>query len=92
MIRTRSQILRFLIRTGPAHSSTLSSELLVSPATLRRHLLLLESAGYIQSLSDERFSPRTSLIECVLMDIAAQYSVQSPHTIARDSSEVARST
>ncbi|MFE4079268.1 winged helix-turn-helix domain-containing protein [Paenarthrobacter sp. YIM B13468] len=78
MNRTRSQILRCLIRNGPMSLGVLASGLQTSRATVRRHLLLLESAGYVQSLGEERYSAHTSLIEGQLRDIAAQYCVPIP--------------
>ncbi|MFE4198097.1 ArsR family transcriptional regulator [Paenarthrobacter sp. NPDC056912] len=80
MNRTRSQILRFLIRSGPSTTGVLASGIQASRATIRRHLLILESAGYIQALADERYSAHASLVECQLIDLAAQYSVQMPPT------------
>ncbi|WP_370874792.1 ArsR family transcriptional regulator [Paenarthrobacter nicotinovorans] len=82
MNRTRSQILRFLIRSGPLSSGDLASGLQASRATVRHHLLVLESAGYIQALADERYSAHASLVETQLIDLAAQYSVQIPPTTA----------
>lgn len=82
MNRTRSQILRFLIRSGPSTPGMLASGLQTSRATVRRHLLVLESAGYIQALADERYSAHASFVECQLIDLAAQYSVQMPATTA----------
>ena len=82
MNRTRSQILRFLIRGGPSTPSVLASGLQASQATVRRHLLVLESAGYIQVLADERYYAHASLVECELIDLAAQYSVHMPPTTA----------
>ncbi|WP_354225692.1 helix-turn-helix domain-containing protein [Arthrobacter bambusae] len=82
MNRTRSQILRFLIRSGPSTPGMLASGLQASRATVRRHLLVLESAGYIKALADERYSAHASLVECQLIDLAAEYSVQVPPTTA----------
>ncbi|WP_397334645.1 ArsR family transcriptional regulator [Paenarthrobacter nitroguajacolicus] len=82
MNRTRSQILRFLIRSGPSTPGVLASALQASRTTVRRHLLVLEAAGYIQALADERYSAQASFVECQLIDLAAQYSVQMPPTTA----------
>ncbi|WP_394525410.1 ArsR/SmtB family transcription factor [Paenarthrobacter nicotinovorans] len=82
MNRTRTQILRFLIRSGPTTPTVLASELRTSRATIRRHLLILESAGLVQDFDGERFSARASLVESQLIDLAAQYSVQMPPTTA----------
>ncbi|MGO4145750.1 ArsR family transcriptional regulator [Paenarthrobacter sp. YAF11_1] len=82
MNRTRSQILRFLIRSGPSSPGILASGLRASRATVRRHLLVLESAGYVQALADERYSAHASLVECQLVDLANQYSVQITPTTA----------
>ncbi|WP_350224296.1 helix-turn-helix domain-containing protein [Pseudarthrobacter sp. MEB009] len=83
MNRTRSQILRFLIRSGPSTLGVLASGIHASRRTVRRHLLVLESAGYIQALADERYSAHASFVECQLIDLAAQYSPQVPPTPAR---------
>ncbi|MFJ4208105.1 helix-turn-helix domain-containing protein [Paenarthrobacter sp. NPDC089675] len=80
MNRTRTQILRFLIRSGPATRTVLALELRISEATIRRHLKLLELAGLVHELDGERFSARSSLIESQLIELANQYSVQMPPT------------
>ncbi|MFB9857844.1 helix-turn-helix domain-containing protein [Paenarthrobacter aurescens] len=80
MNRTRSQILRFLIRSGPSSPGVLASGLHASRATVRRHLLVLESAGCVQALADERYSAHASVVECQLIDLAAQYSLLTPPT------------
>ncbi|MFJ6536792.1 helix-turn-helix domain-containing protein [Paenarthrobacter sp. NPDC091711] len=80
MNQTRTQILRFLIRSGPATRNVLASELQTSKATIRRHLMLLESAGLVHDLDGERFAARPALIESQLIDLADQYSVQMPPT------------
>ncbi|WP_374110799.1 ArsR family transcriptional regulator [Paenarthrobacter sp. A20] len=82
MNRTRSQILRFLIRSGPSSPGILASGLQASRATVRRHLLVLESAGYVRALADERYSAHASLVECQLVGLANQYSVQISPTTA----------
>ncbi|MFJ4170290.1 helix-turn-helix domain-containing protein [Paenarthrobacter sp. NPDC089714] len=78
MNRTRTQILRFLIRSGPTTRTVLASELRTSMATIRRHLKLLELAGLVHDLGGERISARSSLIESQLIELANQYSVQMP--------------
>ncbi|WP_428982361.1 helix-turn-helix domain-containing protein [Paenarthrobacter aromaticivorans] len=80
MNRTRTQILRFLIRRGPATRTILASELQTSKATIRRHLMLLELAGLVHDLDGERFAARPALIESQLIDLADQYSLQMPPT------------
>ncbi|WP_411838894.1 winged helix-turn-helix domain-containing protein [Paenarthrobacter ureafaciens] len=80
MNRTRSQILRFLIRSGPSSPCALASGLQAPQTTVRHHLFILESAGYVQALADGRYSAHASLVECQLIDLAAQYSVQVPPT------------
>jgi predicted ArsR family transcriptional regulator len=82
MNRTRTQILRFLIRSGPTTRTVLASELRTSMATIRRHLKLLELAGLVHDLDGERFSARPALIESQLIELAEQYSVQMPPTTA----------
>ncbi|XWO12448.1 helix-turn-helix transcriptional regulator [Paenarthrobacter ureafaciens] len=78
MNRTRTQILRFLIRSGPATRTVLASELQTSKSTIRRHLTVLELAGLVHDLDGERFSARPSLIESQLIELAEQYAVQMP--------------
>ncbi|MFF1830681.1 helix-turn-helix domain-containing protein [Paenarthrobacter sp. NPDC058040] len=82
MNRTRTQILRFLIRSGPTTPTVLASELRTSRTTIRRHLLILESAGLVQDLDGRSFSARLSVIESQLVELAGQYSVQMPPTPA----------
>ncbi|MFI2563551.1 helix-turn-helix domain-containing protein [Paenarthrobacter sp. NPDC018779] len=80
MNRTRTQILRILIRSGPASRTVLASELQTSKNNIRRHLKLLESAGLVNDLDGERFSAQPSVIESQLIELAEQYSVQMPPT------------
>ncbi|WP_370872732.1 ArsR/SmtB family transcription factor [Arthrobacter bambusae] len=49
MNRTRSQIIRFLLRNGPASCSEIGSELRISSSAIRRHLALMHRAGLLES-------------------------------------------
>ncbi|MFE4542638.1 ArsR family transcriptional regulator [Arthrobacter sp. NPDC056727] len=48
MNRTRSQIIRFLLRNGPSTCGQIGTGLRASPSTIRRQLLLLRRAGLVQ--------------------------------------------
>jgi predicted ArsR family transcriptional regulator len=51
MNRTRSRIIRFLLRNGPSTCGQIGSELQASPSSIRRHLELLREAGLVQRSS-----------------------------------------
>ncbi|PVZ60854.1 hypothetical protein C9424_00145 [Arthrobacter sp. H-02-3] len=51
MNRTRSRIIRFLLRNGPSTCSQIGRELRVSPSSVRRQLLLLRDAGLVEHSS-----------------------------------------
>lgn len=51
MNRTRSQIIRFLLRNGPSTCSRIGRELHASESNVRRHLGLLRDAGLVQHSS-----------------------------------------
>lgn len=51
MNRTRSRIIRFLLRNGPSTCGQIGSELKASPSSIRRHLDLLRDAGIVQHSS-----------------------------------------
>lgn len=53
MNRTRSQIVRFLLKNGPSTCSEIGAELQASPSTIRRQLNLLGNAGLVQRASSQ---------------------------------------
>jgi predicted ArsR family transcriptional regulator len=58
MNRTRSQIVRFLLKNGPSTCSEIGTGLQASPSTIRRQLNVLGNAGLVQrSLSQFTASP-----------------------------------
>lgn len=56
MNRTRSQIVRFLLRNGPASCSEIGSELRISSSAIRRHLALMHRAGLLDASDSSRYS------------------------------------
>lgn len=53
MNRTRSRIIRFLLRNGPSTCSQIGSELHAAPSNIRRQLGLLLDAGLVQRSSTQ---------------------------------------
>jgi DNA-binding Lrp family transcriptional regulator len=51
MSRTRSRIIRFLLRNGPSSCGQIGIHLDMSPSNVRRHLDLLRDAGLVQHSS-----------------------------------------
>ncbi|WP_354253582.1 helix-turn-helix domain-containing protein [Arthrobacter sp. UYEF21] len=51
MNKTRSRIVRFLLRNGPSSCGTIGTNLHASPSNVRRHLHLLRDAGLVQHSS-----------------------------------------
>ncbi|UKA55145.1 helix-turn-helix domain-containing protein [Arthrobacter sp. FW305-BF8] len=51
MNRTRSQIIRFLLRNGPSTCGQIGTGLRASPSTIRRQLTLLGRAGLVHRSS-----------------------------------------
>ncbi|MFK4296540.1 putative ArsR family transcriptional regulator [Arthrobacter sp. GAS37] len=56
MNRTRSQIIRFLLRNGPASCTEIGSELRISSSAIRRQIALLKGAGLVESSDSSRVS------------------------------------
>ncbi len=56
MNRTRSQIIRFLLRNGPASCSEIGAELRISSSAIRRQIALMRHAGLVESTDSSRFS------------------------------------
>ena len=74
MNRTRSKILRFLIRNGPSTCGEISSELQASSSAIRYHLALLESAGLVERESASRFQARREQVRGQLESLAAVFA------------------
>lgn len=55
MNRTRTRILRVLLMDGPATCPALSSELGLSLSTVRRHLKLMTSVGFVERIPARQF-------------------------------------
>ena len=53
MNRTRSQIVRFLLKNGPSTCSEIGTELQASQSTIRRQLYLLGNAGLVRRTSSQ---------------------------------------
>jgi predicted ArsR family transcriptional regulator len=53
MNRTRSRIIRFLLRNGPSTCGQIGSELSASPSAIRKQLGLLLDAGLVQRSSTQ---------------------------------------
>ncbi|WLQ05656.1 winged helix-turn-helix domain-containing protein [Arthrobacter oryzae] len=53
MNRTRSQIVRFLLKNGPSTCSEIGAGLKASPSSIRRQLNLLGNAGLVQRASSQ---------------------------------------
>jgi predicted ArsR family transcriptional regulator len=53
MNRTRSQIVRFLLKNGPSTCGEIGTELQVSPSTVRRQLNFLRDAGLVRRASGQ---------------------------------------
>jgi len=53
MNRTRSQIVRFLLKNGPSTCGEIGAELQASPSTIRRQLNFLGKAGLVQRASNQ---------------------------------------
>ncbi|MGO4470914.1 winged helix-turn-helix domain-containing protein [Arthrobacter sp. 2RAF6] len=56
MNRTRSQIIRFLLRNGPASCNEIGAEIRISPSAIRRQIALLKGAGLVESSASSRVS------------------------------------
>ncbi|MFH5879465.1 ArsR family transcriptional regulator [Arthrobacter sp. NA-172] len=75
MNRTRSRIVRLLVRSGPATCAEICAELQVSSSVVRRHLYLMRDEGLVQNQS-HRFSARPRQIRERLLEAALTFEVQ----------------
>jgi predicted ArsR family transcriptional regulator len=84
MNRTRSRIIRFLLRNGPSTCGQIGSELQASPSSIRRHLDLLREAGLVQhssalfSTSPEHVQRHASAIEASFQTTVMPHSFPTP--------------
>jgi predicted ArsR family transcriptional regulator len=83
MNRTRSQIVRFLLKNGPSTCSEIGAGLQASPSTIRRQLNFLGNAGLVQrALSQFTASPEQ--VQRQTDDFAATFHcpVMQPDSLA----------
>ncbi|WP_425550502.1 winged helix-turn-helix domain-containing protein [Arthrobacter gyeryongensis] len=83
MNKTRSQIVRFLVRNGPATCTEISSGLQTSSSTIRRHLNLLHRVGLVQRSSGE-FDASPERVQGQINDFGASFH----HAVMPTSSSV----
>ena len=74
MNRTRSKILRFLVRNGPSTCDDISSQLQSSPTAIRHHLGLLHSAELVERVSANKFQARPEEVRAQLEALAAVFA------------------
>lgn len=74
MNRTRSRIIRFLLRNGPSSCGQIGSELGASPSAIRRQLDLLTDAGLVQR-SATQFSASAEQVQLNAAALAASFQV-----------------
>lgn len=74
MNRTRSQIIRFLLRNGPASCNEIGSALGVSSSAIRRHVVLLRCDGLVERKSVARFTARPDQVLGQIEAMAASYT------------------
>ncbi|MHA7220975.1 helix-turn-helix domain-containing protein [Arthrobacter sp. RHLT1-20] len=74
MNRTRSRIIRFLLRNGPSTCSEIGSALHASPSAIRRQLGLLLDAGLVQH-SSAQFSASPEQVQLHASALAASFQV-----------------
>ena len=74
MNRTRSQILRFLIRNGPSTCGEIGTGLQSSSSAICRHLAQLHSAGFVVRDSDGRFEACPEQVRAQLEALAAVFA------------------
>ncbi len=72
MNRTRSRIIRFLLRNGPSTCGQIGIHLDASPSNVRRHLHLLRDAGLVQH-SSAFFSTSPEHVQHHLEALAASF-------------------
>jgi predicted ArsR family transcriptional regulator len=78
MHRTRSRMIRLLLRRGPTTSKDLASELQTSLATVQHHLAMMRNFGLVETLPSHRHIVRTDRIQKLHMEIAAGFLVVMP--------------
>ncbi|WP_414004304.1 winged helix-turn-helix domain-containing protein [Pseudarthrobacter sp. IC2-21] len=74
MNKTRSRIVRFLLRNGPSSCGTIGTNLHTSPSNVRRHLHLLRDAGLVQH-SSAKFSASPEHVQRYVGALAAGFHV-----------------
>jgi predicted ArsR family transcriptional regulator len=74
MNRTRSRIIRFLLRNGPSTCGQIGRELSASPSTIRRQLGLLTEAGLVRR-SSAQFSASAEQVELRAAALEASFQV-----------------
>lgn len=74
MNRTRSRIIRFLLRNGPSTCGQIGSELGASSSAIRRQLGLLTDAGLVQR-SSTQFSASAEQVQLNAAALEASFQV-----------------
>ncbi|XAS65435.1 winged helix-turn-helix domain-containing protein [Pseudarthrobacter sp. So.54] len=74
MNRTRSRIIRFLLRNGPSTCGQIGRELCASPSAIRRQLGLLTEAGLVQR-SSTQFSASAEQVQLHAAALNASFQV-----------------
>ncbi|MEO5318119.1 winged helix-turn-helix domain-containing protein [Arthrobacter sp. CC3] len=72
MNRTRSQIVRFLLKNGPSTCSEIGAGLQASPSTIRRQLNVLGNAGLVQRATSQ-FTASPEQVQRQTDDFAATF-------------------
>jgi predicted ArsR family transcriptional regulator len=80
MNRTRSQIIRFLLRNGPATCGQIGTGLRASPSTIRRQLTLLGRAGLVQRSSNQ-FDASPEQVQRQVEALADSFNAQIMPTV-----------
>ncbi|WP_354261535.1 winged helix-turn-helix domain-containing protein [Arthrobacter sp. OAP107] len=80
MNRTRSQIIRFLLRNGPSTCGQIGTGLRASPSTIRRQLTLLGHAGLVQRSSNQ-FDASAEEVQRQVEALADSFSAQIMPTV-----------
>lgn len=76
MNRTRSRIIRFLLRNGPSTCSEIGSALGVSPPAVRRHVVLLRCAGLVERIAAASFTARPDQVLAEIEAMAATFAIE----------------
>jgi predicted ArsR family transcriptional regulator len=80
MNRTRSQIIRFLLRNGPSTCGQIGTGLRASSSTIRRQLTLLVRAGLVQCSSNQ-FDASAEQVQRHVEALADSFSAQIMPTV-----------